>query len=196
MATDAEEIRDILKTRLRATTQTISDANNYLVMNYVQKTLNYALELKVTTGTLSNSTDYNISNATVTVSTDCIKVLAMYEAASCRTVMRIPWQEFWHYDRNWLWQTGSTAYTRMEVWAPIGKNLIAYYPGTTATVNVVYLQDTTTIDSSNDAFYVSSRSMDLVCDLCEIIWHVHLRNFPEVAAKLEVFEKDIALYPT
>ena len=45
-----------------------------------------------------------------------------------------------------------TAATRSEAWAHVGHNMVALYPASTITYDVVYLRETTTINSSDDAF--------------------------------------------
>ena len=193
MATDAETVRDELKVRLRVTTQSISDANSYLVQNYIQKTLNYALERRLTTGTLTEATGTTLYYTTTSIAADCLKVVAMHEAASCRTVMEIDWTDFWHYNRKWVGSTTGTA-GRVEAWSHIGHNMVAIFPASSGAISCVYLQDTTTLNSSDDAYYLDDKDIDLVYDLNEIVWHLHLRNFPEVKAKVEAFAKTIAPY--
>lgn len=193
MATDAETVRDELKVRLRVTTQSISDANSYLVQNYIQKTLNYALERRLTTGTLTEATGTTLYYTTTSIAADCLKVVAMHEAASCRTVMQIDWTDFWHYNRKWVGSTTGTA-GRVEAWSHIGHNMVAIFPASSGAISCVYLQDTTTLNSSDDAYYLDDKDIDLVYDLNEIVWHLHLRNFPEVKAKVEAFAKTIAPY--
>ena len=193
MATDAETVRDELKVRLRVTTQSISDANSYLVQNYIQKTLNYALERRLTTGTLTEATGTTLYYTTSSIAADCLKVVAMHEAASCRTVMQIDWTDFWHYNRKWVGSTTGTA-GRVEAWSHIGHNMVAIFPASSGAISCVYLQDTTTLNSSDDAYYLDDKDIDLVYDLNEIVWHLHLRNFPEVKAKVEAFAKTIAPY--
>ena len=193
MATDAETVRDELKVRLRVTTQSISDANSYLVQNYIQKTLNYALERRLTTGTLTEATGTTLYYTTTSIAADCLKVVAMHEAASCRTVMEIDWTDFWHYNRKWVGSTTGTA-GRVEAWSHIGHNMVAIFPASSGAISCVYLQDTTTLNSSDDAYYLDDKDIDLVYDLNEIVWHLHLRNFPEVKSKVEAFAKTIAPY--
>jgi len=193
MATDAENVRDELKTRLRVTTQSITDANSYLIQNYIQKTLNYALERRVTTGTLTETTGTTLYYTTTSIAADCLKVIAMHEAASCRTVRQIDWTDFWHYDREWVGSTTGTA-GRVEAWSHIGHNMVAIYPASSGAISCVYLQDTTALASCADAYYLDDKDMDLVYDLNEIVWHLHLRNYPEVKSKIENFQKTIAPY--
>jgi hypothetical protein len=194
MATDVETVRDELKVRLRVTTQSISDANSYDIMDKVQKTLNYALQRRVTTGTLTETTGTSVYYTTTSIAADCLKVISMHEAGSSRTVMPLDsWRDFWHYDRSWYRSTAGTV-GRVEAWAHVGHNMIAIYPGASGTVSCVYLQDTTTLNSSADNFYLDDKDIDLVYDLCEIVWHLHLRNYPELKIKLDTFTKTIAPY--
>ena len=199
MATDAETVRDELKVRLRVTTQSISDANSYLVQNYVQKTLNYALKRRLTTGTLTETTGTTLYYTTTSIAADCLKVVSLYQAATSRTIPKLDsWRQFWHFDRNWMYSTVAAGTTTVlgsiYAWAHIGHNMIATYPGASGTMVAVYLQDTTTLNSSDDAYYLDDKDMDLVYDLNEIVWHLHLRNFPEVKSKVEAFTKTIAPY--
>jgi multidrug resistance efflux pump len=103
------------------------------------------------------------------------------------------WRDFWQYDRTWLGSTTGTA-GRVEAWAHVGHNMVAIYPASSGTVSCVYLQDTTTINSSDDAFYLDDKDIDLVYDLCEIVWHLHLRNYRELQHKMDAFTKTIAPY--
>ena len=198
MATDAENVRDELKNRLRVTTQSISDANNYLVQNYVQRTLNYALQRRITTGSLTETSGTTLYYCTTSVAQDCLKVVALYNEATSRTIPQLgSWREFWHYDRNWMYSTvaaGTTTLGDIYAWSHIGHNMIATYPGTTGTFVAVYLQDTTTLNSSDDAYYLDDKDMALVYDLNEIVWHLHLRNYDELKIKIEQFRNDVAPY--
>jgi len=197
MATDAENVRDELKARLRATTVTISDANSYLVQNYVQKTLNYALERRLTTGTLTETTKTNLYYTTTSVAADCLKVISLYQVATSRTIPQEDWKEFWHFDRDWMYSSvaaGTTTLGDIYAWSHIGHNMIATYPGTSGAFIAVYLQDTTTLNSADDAYYLDDKDIDLVYDLNEIIWHLHLRNYAELKNKIEAFAKTIAPY--
>jgi len=195
MARTVQWVETRLQTRLRATSLTISSASLYDVMDKVQKTLNHALVRKVTTGTLTLSTAsaQSFYYTSAAIGTDCIRPLAVY--LSSRTVMETPgWGQIQQYDRNWFNATG----TRLETWSPVGHNMIAVYPSVVTadatTYTCVYLQDTTTLNSTADTFNLADDDIDLVLDLCEIVWLSNLRLYPEVKAKVEKFQRTIAPY--
>ncbi len=191
MATTAKTVETELQTRLRIGTaaKAISDANLFDSMDKVQKTLNYALERKVTTGTLTTASGTTLYYCTTSIAADCLKVLTLYD--STRTIMRIPvWGSMVQYDRDWHKSTGS----RVEAWSNVSHNMVAIYPGSSVNASAVYLQDTTTINSSDDTFNLADTDIDLVYDLCEIIWLTHLRLYPEAGHKVEQFKKTIAPY--
>ena len=198
MATDAEDVRDVLKARLRVTTQSISDANSYLVQNYIQKTLNYALERYVATGTLTETTGTGLYYTSTSVASTCLKVISMHEAGASRSVMRVDWTDFWHFDRNWFYSTAGAEVGltsgRVEAWAHVGHNMVAIYPASSGAVSCVYLKNTDVLDSCADAYYLDDKDMDLVYDLNEIVWHLNLRNYLELKNKIEMFSKTIAPY--
>ena len=201
MATTVKTVETELQRRLRiGIAQTaITDANLFDVMNKVQHVLNYALNRKVTTGTLTEATGTSLYYCTASIAADCLKVIAMHEAGSCRTVMPLrSWQDFAKYDRNWLYSTAGAEVGltsgRVEAWAHVGRNMVAIYPASSGTVSCVYLQETTTLNSSGDTFNLDDKDIELVYDLCEIVWHLHLRNYNEVKIKAENFKKTIAPY--
>ena len=70
--------------------------------------------------------------------------------------------------------------------------MIAIYPGSTGNLTAVYIAETTTLNSSDDAFNLPDQDMDLVYDMCEIVLLTHLRLYPEVERKIEHFRKTIA----
>ena len=191
MATTVETVEAELQRRLRIGSAqiAITDANLFDVMNKVQKVINYALERKLSTGTLTVSSATTLYHTTTSIAADCRKVIALYDAT--RTIMFVPnWEMFQQYDQNWHKSTGS----RAEAWAPVGHNMIAVYPGSSTTLTCVYLAETTTLDSSGDIFNLGDHDMAIVYDLCEIILLAHLRMYPECGLKVEKFQKDILPY--
>jgi len=100
------------------------------------------------------------------------------------------WNMFQQYDRDWHKSTGA----RAEAWSHVGHNMVAVYPGSTTNLSAVYLQDTTTLNSSGDAFNLGDHDLAIVYDLCEIILLTHLRMYPECSRKVEKFQKDVLPY--
>ena len=191
VALGAATVEDELQRRLRvgAAEIALSDTNLYSVMNYVQRTINYATERIVATGTLTMTSGLTLHYTSTDIAADCYKVLSVYE--SSRSVMKLGnWNQFVQYDRDWHRSTGS----RAEAWAHVGHNMIAVYPGTSGNLNAVYLQETTTIDSSGDDFKLPDIDSDLIYDLCEVVLLAHLKLVPEAGNKVKKLQKDIAPY--
>ena len=191
MALGAKVVETELQRRLRVGSAEIalSDTNLYSIMNFVQRTINYATDRIVATGTLTMASGTTLYYTTASIATDCYKVLSVYE--SSRSVMKLgSWRQFVQYDRDWHRSTGA----RAEAWAPIGHNMVAVYPGTSGNLNAVYLQETTTIDSSGDDFNLPDIDADLIYDLCEVVVLAHLKLYPEVGRVVDKLKKDIAPY--
>lgn len=174
-----------LRLRIGVGESAISDANLFSVMNNIQRALNHRLERVVTTGTFKCASSVTTFNATtVTVAADCVYILALYE--STRSLQRLEsWKELVQYSLTW--HTSGDA--RSEVWAPIGSRHIMVYPASTITYNCVYLQETTTINSSGDTFNFPNEDVFLITDLCEIVWLVHLQLLPEADIKIKKFKE-------
>ena len=71
--------------------------------------------------------------------------------------------------------------------------MLAVYPASSQTYEVVYLRETTAINSSADTFTIPDADMPLLTDLCELVWLVHLRQTPEIKPKLERAAQSVAL---
>jgi len=69
----------------------------------------------------------------------------------------------------------------------LGDNYVVVYPASTITYNCVYLQETTTLNSSGDTFNLPDEDVSLVRELTEIIWLAHLGLTAEVALKIKQF---------
>jgi len=197
MSTKVQDVEDELQRRLDIGTgeSAITDANLFDVMNKVQQTINFALRRRITTGTFTAATTKTaLFYTTTAIAADCLQVQALY--LSTRTIMRLPsWTQMKQYDRNW-WSTGGAA-GRVEAWSHVGHNAAVIYPGVktaNTTLTCVYLQDTTTLNSSDDLFYLGDHDMALVYDLCEIILLAHMRRIPECVERVKKLEKDIIPY--
>jgi len=199
MATTVKTVETELQRRLRIGTleNAVSDANLFDVMNKVQKTLNYALKRKLSTGALTLSTAVaSLYYTTTSVAADCLQVRSLY--LSSRSIMFVPnWQALQQYDSSWFRTSGS----RVEAWSHVGHNMVAVYPcvpttGAVAATSLtcVYLADTTTLDSSADTFGLADQDMALVYDLCEIVLLAHLRLIPELSRKVGKFQADVLPY--
>ena len=193
MTITVKTVENELQRRLRIGTGgiAISDSNLYTVMNYVQRTLNYALKRDVSTGTYTASaTDSVISYTSASISSDCYAVLAMYDSVSGESLINCPnWNALQQADSSWLNQGA----TKSLVWASIGRNMLAVYPASSQTYNAVYLKETTTLDSSADTFTIPDADINLVHDLCEVVWLAHLRFYEEAALKGTQLKDDLAV---
>jgi len=188
MATTVATAEGVLQTRLRigSAGTAVTDANLFDVMNKVQRVVNYALERKVTTGTLTMSSATTLYYCTTSIAADCIKVKSLY--ASSRTIAFVPnWNMMQQYDRDWHRSTGS----RAETWAHVGNNMIAVYPGSTTNLSCVFVQQSSALNSSDDTFNLDDNTMGIIYDLCEIVLLAHLRHYAECGRKVEQFQKDI-----
>lgn len=199
MATTLATAEDELQRRLRIGSgeNAVSDTNLFDVVDKVQKTVNYALKRKLSTGTLTLSTAAGtLYYSTTSIAADCLQVRSLY--LSTRSIMFIPdWRMLQQYDSSWYNSTGA----RVEAWSNIAHNAIVIYPsvpvadpGTATTLTCVYLADTTTLNSSGDAFNLGDHDLALVYDLAEIVLLAHLRLYPECKYKVEKFQKDVLPY--
>jgi len=195
MATTAAQLLAELQTRLRIGTAqvAITDINMWAVMNSVQRAVNYALQRTVSTGTFkcaSSITTINpISSTVVMDSSVCTYVLALYE--STRSLMQLPsWKDISQYSLTW--QTSGDA--RTEAWAMLGDDHVIVYPASTITYDCVYVTETAVINSSDDTFDLPDRDVNLVRELCELIWLVHLRHFEEAMSKAKRFKETLRIH--
>jgi len=188
MATTALTVLTQMQARLRigAAEVAVSDANIYSILNSVQRAVNYGLQRVVTTGTFKCASSITtINKSTVTVAANCVYVLAMYETT--RSLMqKQSWTDFQQY--SFSWQTSGAA--RSEAWGMVGDSYVVVYPASTITYNCVYLQETTTLNSSGDTFNLPDEDVHLVRELAEIIWLAHLGHIPEVLTKIEHFREE------
>lgn len=174
---------DILRTRLRAAgTVGIPDALGYQIISIVQRLVNARFARVVSSYSFAvpaNVTIHDIRSS-ITNATNIISI-----EQSHRTLHRLnSWRELAEYDRDWYTATGS----RPECWAQIGYDLLVIYPARTTQYNVTiyYAKLTTEIDESADSFELPTEDEDLIYDICEILFHAHMRNYPEAGNKMKL----------
>ncbi len=183
---------DNLRERLRAAgTVGISDSLAYQVLSAVQEMFNARYKRVLTTKdiTLTAST-LLFDIRTALTSPVGIKVVSI--AVSNRTLIKLDdWHELFGYDQDWLTKTG----TRHEVWAQMGVDKFVVYPGVTSgvTASVTYAGETTTLNDSTDDFDVPTEDEDMVYDITEAIFHIHMRKFPEAKEKMEQIMQNLMI---
>lgn len=188
VATDT--VLGLLRGRLRATgTVGISNTLGWQIIDLVQKMFNarYKRVLSSADITLDASTLlFDIrTKLTSPVGTNIISI-----TVSNNTLIKLnDWRELFGYDQSWFTRTG----TAHKVWAPIGADKFVVYPAktTNTTATVIYAGDTTTIDDANDAFDIPTEDEDIIYDIAEAIFHLHLRNYKEFSSKLNEISQSL-----
>jgi hypothetical protein len=179
---------DILRDRLRAAgTVGISDTLAYQIVDYVQRMINarYARVVSNSDITLDANTLVFDIRTKLSSATNLISIVI-----SNRTIPKAPtWKEFVQYDRDWYTRTG----TRHEMWAQVGFDKFIVYPAktTNTTATVYYAKATDTIDDDTDDFEIPGEDERTLYDICELIFHVHMRNFEEVKNKVKNIQEDL-----
>jgi hypothetical protein len=196
MATTAKTAITELQNRLRLGTAEIAvtNANLMSIMNYVQRTLNYALKRDISTGTYTAaSTTTVISYTSASIAADCYGIISMYDSVSNESLYRCPnWNALQQADSSWRTQSA----TKSLVWSHIGRNQLAVYPASSQTYNVVYLRETTTIDSTGDTFTIPDADINLLYDVSELIWLTHLRHYEEAKLKAKALLEHVIVRQT
>jgi hypothetical protein len=183
---------DILRERLRSTgTVGIGDTLAYQVLSAVQEMVN-ARNMRVLT-----AKDITLDASTLlfdirTKLTSPVGINIVSITVSDRTLIKLrDWRELFGYDQSWLTRTAA----RHEVWAQIGADSFVVYPAktTNTTASVIYAGETTTLDESTDDFDLPTEDEDLVYDIAEAIFHIHMRNFTEATKKMEQITENIMI---
>jgi hypothetical protein len=183
---------DILRERLRMLDTTgISDALAYQVLDAAQQMVNARYRRVLSTASITLDADTLIFDIRTKLTSPVgIKIVSI--SVSNRTLIKLrDWHELFGYDQAWLTQTG----TRHEVWAHMGVDKFVVYPARTSntTADVVYVGETTTLDDSSDSFEVPTEDQDMVYDVAEAIFHIHMRNFAEAKAKIKQISENAGI---
>lgn len=189
-AVGSSTLLGLLRNRLRASgTVGLSNALGYQILDLVQKMFNARYHRVLTSKDITldaNTLLFDIR--TKLTSPEGMSIVSITVAS--RTLIKLNnWRELFAYDRSWFTRTG----TRHEVWAPIGADMFVVYPAktTNTTATVIYAGETTTIDDSGDSFDIPTEDQDIVYDIAEAIFHLHLRNYKEFAVKMQEVQEDL-----
>ena len=193
----ANTLTDLRKRLRSGGTVGISDALMYQVLSAVQEMFNARYRRVLTSKdiTLDASTLlYDIR--TKLTSPVGIKIVSINISEGTPAVRRtLPklrdWHELFGYDQSWLTRTA----TRQEVWAQMGADKFVVYPGVTTntTATVIYAGETTTLDGATDDFDVPAEDQDMVYDITEAIFHIHMRNFAEAKNKMKEIAENVGI---
>jgi len=181
-----------LRTRLRAFGVVgISNALGWQVLDLVQKMFNARYKRILTSKDITlDANTLLFDTRTKLTSPEGMTIVSI--SVSNRTLIKLTdWRELFAYDRDWFTRTAS----RHEVWAPIGADMFVTYPArtTNTTATVIYAGETTTIDDATDAFDIEDEDEDIVYDIAEAIFHIHLRNFKEADSKLKELSETLGI---
>jgi hypothetical protein len=175
---------DILRERLRAAgTVGISDAFAYQVLSYAQQMVNakYARVLDSTNITLDANTVVFDTRGKLGSATRLTSIVI----SSVTVIQLKTWDEIFGYDVDWYTKTDATA--PHQVWAQLGEDLFAVYPGkaSNVTATVYYAKLTTTLNDATDDFEIPEEDWDLAYDIAEVVMHLHMRNYKSVKYLLD-----------
>lgn len=185
---------DILRERLRMTgTVGIADALAYQVLSAVQEMFNarYRRVLSSADITLdANTLLFDIR--TELTSPVGIKLVSISVSDQTLVPLR-DWRELFGYDQSWWTRVSATA--PHQVWAHIGADKFVVYPAkaSNVTATVVYAGETTTLNDATDSFDVPTEDEDLIYDIAEAIFHIHMRNFAEAKEKMDQIVENIGI---
>lgn len=202
MAT-VHELADVLAERLRdlnATAFTRADLRTALSTSQRMLSAKFALVQETTSLTTKASrTLYPF----VEFASDCVRILEVYQLTNAGATKRrldpVRYQQFRAWKLDWLTDTDADK-TRLEAWAPVGRDLLAIYPAlsTTALCEVKYVPLLAAFDAEDNTVQIPDDYHPLCINLALLLCCLKGRmidTLPAVLTTIQLQVKEIPNVP-